>query len=217
MSGSANPLGSISPSQASKEVTANGLFNAVSPAALFGMNPATTAALTWGYFGGAFNVVGTNTILANGTVALTASTTNYVEASDAGAVTKNTTGFSVGAIPLYTVVTGVSTVTSYIDWRNPGGAFSGVSVPHTIVAPGTTGAQTINKTKGRVNVAAAGTSLVVTCDKCVANSMVICNVASNDTTAKSANAVPAAGSFTIYLSAAATAETPVDFLVVNGV
>jgi hypothetical protein len=50
-------------------------------------------------------------------LALTASTTNYVEATRAGVVSKNTTAFTPGSIPLYTIVTGASTVTSYTDWR----------------------------------------------------------------------------------------------------
>ena len=34
-------------------------------------------------------------------LALSASTTNYVEATRAGVVSKNTTGFTAGSIPLY--------------------------------------------------------------------------------------------------------------------
>lgn len=60
---------------------------------------------------------GSGYAIANGSIALSASATNYVEATRAGVVTKNTTGFTPGQIPLYAVVTGASTVTSYTDWR----------------------------------------------------------------------------------------------------
>ena len=91
-----------------------------------------------------------------------------------------------------------------------------ITVPHTITTPGTTGAQTINKAKGRVNFAIGATSLVVTNSLVTANSMIVCNVASNDATATIKNVVPTAGSFTIRLGAGATAETPVDFYVIQG-
>lgn len=117
MADSSTHLDLLSASQAQKEVTANAVFDAASPATLFGRRNSTTTALTWGYYGGKVLIGGTITSIANGTVALTASTTNYVEASNAGAVSKNTTGFTAGSIPLYTVVTGASTITSYTDQR----------------------------------------------------------------------------------------------------
>lgn len=107
----------ISASQAQKEVTANEAFIAVSPAGLFGRRYTTTTGLTWGYYGGVMLVDGVLTSISDGTVALSASTTNYVEATRAGVVSKNTTGFTAGQIPLYTVVTGASTITSYTDQR----------------------------------------------------------------------------------------------------
>jgi hypothetical protein len=85
----------------------------------------------------------------------------------------------------------------------------------TITAAGTTGAQTINKTVGSVNFAAAASSLVVTNSLVTANSVILATVATNDTTMKSVQAVAAAGSFTLYANAAATAETRVNFLVIN--
>ncbi len=90
-----------------------------------------------------------------------------------------------------------------------------VAVSKTITAPATTGAQTINKTAGSVNFAAAATSLVVTNSLVTTNSVVLVTIAANDTTFTSAQVVQAAGSFTIYANAAATAETRVNFLVVN--
>lgn len=85
----------------------------------------------------------------------------------------------------------------------------------TITATGTTGAQTINKTTGRVNFAAAATSLVLTNSLITANSIIHCTVATNDTTMHSCKAVAAAGSATLYPNAAPTAETAVNFTVTN--
>lgn len=117
MASSTTHLDLLSASQAQKEVSANALFDAASAAALFGRRASTTTALTWGYYGGMALIGGTVTSIANGTVALSASTTNYVEVSNTGSVSKNTTGFTAGSTPLYTIVTGASTVTSYTDHR----------------------------------------------------------------------------------------------------
>lgn len=117
MSDSTSNLDLLSASQAQKEITANALYDAVSPAAIFGRRASATTALTWGYYGGDLWVDGALTGIANGTLALSASATNYIEADRAGAVTKNTTGFTAGRTPLYTVVTGAGSVTSYTDHR----------------------------------------------------------------------------------------------------
>lgn len=85
----------------------------------------------------------------------------------------------------------------------------------TVTATGTTGARTINSTTGTVNFAAAATSLVVTNSLVTVNSIIIAAVGTNDATMKSVQAVAAAGSFTLYASAAATAETRVNFHVTN--
>ncbi len=90
-----------------------------------------------------------------------------------------------------------------------------VQLGKTVTAGGTTGAQTINKTVGTVNFAAAATSLVVTNSLVTANSIITATVGTNDTTMKSVAVVAAAGSFTLYANAAATAETRVNFHVFN--
>jgi hypothetical protein len=91
----------------------------------------------------------------------------------------------------------------------------GLTVQKTITAPATTGNQTIDKTSGRVNIAAAGTTITVTNALVTANSIIMASVASNDTTAQIKNIVPTAGSFTINMVAAVTAETPISFFLVN--
>jgi hypothetical protein len=79
----------------------------------------------------------------------------------------------------------------------------------------TVGAVTINKAAGRVNIAASGTSVVVTNSLVTAASHVMAVISTNDATAVLKNVVPAAGSFTITLNAAATAQTSIDFFVVS--
>ena len=117
MADSTSNLDLISVSQSQKEVTANSLFNAGSPASLFGRRDSTTVALTWGYYGGVMLIGGVQTSIPNGTLALTPSATNYVEVSPAGAVSVNTSAFTPGKTPLYSIVCGASTVTSYADKR----------------------------------------------------------------------------------------------------
>lgn len=118
MASSTSNIDKITTSQASKEVTANAYFDAASAAALYAYRESTSSGLTWGYYGGVVRVSGVATVIANGTIALTASASNYIEADSAtGAVSKNTSGFTAGRIPLYTVVAGASTPTSWTDHR----------------------------------------------------------------------------------------------------
>jgi len=95
------------------------------------------------------------------------------------------------------------------------GTAADVQIPKTVTAAGTTGAQTINKQSGTVNFAAAATSLVVTNSFVTTSSIIVATVGTNDTTMKIVNAVAAAGSFTLNANAAATAETRVNFVVLN--
>lgn len=119
MSGSTTLLDVIAQSQSSKEVTANDLFNAASPAMLFARRGSLCSGLNWFYYGGTMLVDGVLTAISNNAaaLALTTSATNYIEATRAGVVSKNTSGFTAGSIPLYTAVCGASSVTSYTDQR----------------------------------------------------------------------------------------------------
>lgn len=118
MADSSTHLDPVTAVSYSKETLVNALLDAASPALTYGRRASTTSGLTWGYYGGKVTLAGVITAVANGTVTLTASTTNYVEAHpDTGAVSKNTTGFTAGYLPLYTIVTGTSSVTSYTDQR----------------------------------------------------------------------------------------------------
>jgi hypothetical protein len=71
--------------------------------------------------------------VAAGTVLLSSSTTNYVEVSPAGVVSKNTVGFTAGSIPLYQVVTGASTITTVTNKKTllstlPSGGWTGANL-----------------------------------------------------------------------------------------
>lgn len=85
----------------------------------------------------------------------------------------------------------------------------------TITAGGTTGAQTIDKPAGRVNFAAAATSLVVTNSLVDTSTLVFATAQTNDATCVVKNVVPASGSFTINMTAGCTAETAVAFHIIK--
>jgi hypothetical protein len=112
-------LNLVTANTAGASVQVNGLLDAASQAMLFARNSASSAALTWGFYGGMINLDGVLTRIANGTIALTASATNFVEATRAGVVSTNTTGFTAGRLPLYQVTTDGSAATNYLDLRIP--------------------------------------------------------------------------------------------------
>lgn len=78
----------------------------------------------------------------------------------------------------------------------------------------TVGAVTINKAAGRVNIAASGTSVVVTNNLVTAASHVMVVMSTVDSTGMVTSVVPAAGSFTIN-TVAVTAQASFDFFVIN--
>lgn len=85
----------------------------------------------------------------------------------------------------------------------------------TVTAAATVGAQTINKAVGTVNFAATASSLVVTNALVSVTSIIFATVRTADATCMFKNVVPGAGSFTINVTAACTAETSVGFMVTN--
>lgn len=119
MADSTTNLDTISSAQSQKEVTANAVDDAESPASFGGRHASASSGLTWGYYGGKYRD-GSNVtqMLANGTLALPSGSTNYIEFDKtSGTVSSNTSAFTSGRTPLYTVTTGASTVTNYIDER----------------------------------------------------------------------------------------------------
>jgi len=121
----------------------------------------------------------------------------------------NNQGFR-GSIP-----SGAGNYNCYMVGTAPNYFAGDMQFDKTVTAAGTTTPQTINKNAGAVNFAAADTSKVVTDSRVTANSIIVATVATNDSTMKSVQAVAAAGSFTLYANAAATAETRVNFLIIN--
>lgn len=118
MADSTTNIDTIATSQADKETTANGFFDAASHAAAFGRRQSTTEALTWGYYGGRIGA----TSVANGTLALTASRTNYIVAHrTTGAVSASTAGTNwynpQTYARLYKVTTSALAISSYEDHR----------------------------------------------------------------------------------------------------
>lgn len=123
-----------SPPQAQAEVIVNESLEAVQHVAVYGYKKATSSGLTWGYYGGEWNGF---TVVA-GTLALTASSTNYIVVARATGVisvsTSNTNwNDTTNYARVYQVVTGASTVTTITDGRQGpsgilvagGGTFTG--------------------------------------------------------------------------------------------
>jgi hypothetical protein len=117
MSDSTTWLDTLSASDSQKEITNNELFDAASPATLFGRHASASSALTWGYYGGRFWNGSAAVLINNGTLSLTNAATNYIEATTAGVVSSNTSGFTAGRIRIAKVVTAGGAVTSYEDHR----------------------------------------------------------------------------------------------------
>lgn len=173
MANSTTNVDTISSSQAQKEVTANAVFDAASQALTYGRRASTTSALTWGYYGGNVTLAdGSMSQIANGTVSLTASATNYVVAlksSGAVSVSTATTNWNNRSDywRLYSIVTGASSVTSYTDSReqaqylggaSPIGYSTGAGGAVTQATSRTTGV-TLNKRCGAITlVSAAGSA-----------------------------------------------------------
>ena len=109
--------------QQAHAVTVNDNFEAVSASALFGVKESLTTGLTFAYYGGIIGGFGAFTVIADGTVALTGSATNYIEATTAGVVSKNTSAFTAGQVPLYTAVTSASAITTLTDYRVQSASF----------------------------------------------------------------------------------------------
>lgn len=133
----------------------------------------------------------------------TANTAGAVIAGDNGGLQFYGDDDIAGTPPLQITKTGIVTLNDDI------------SIAKTITTAGTTGNRTINKMAGTVNIAAAGTSVTVTNSFVTANSLVFCTLRTNDSTAWIKNVVPAAGSFTVNLGAAATGEVSIGFMVIN--
>ena len=151
--------------------------------------------------------------IADGSTSLTSATTcvyigAFTKASADAVTNENVFGYNATGIGSNSVCIGSSAVTKCQIYGD-------MILDKTITAAGTTGAQTINKTIGSVNFAAGATSLVVTNNRVSTTSVIYPTVASNDATMKYVTHVKSNGSFTLYANAAPTAETRVDWIVLN--
>lgn len=111
-------LAQIAAGQAQKEVTANGLFDAASPATAYGRHAEACIGLTWAYYGTRYG----GSTVANGTNVCGVSTTTYMVVNRAtGAVSFSTATTNwddpAAYARAYKIVTGASSVTSYEDHR----------------------------------------------------------------------------------------------------
>lgn len=112
----------LSSSQTYPEVPINENFETLEHQAVYGKRHAATTGLTWAYYGGRWG----GTSIADGTVTLTGSATNYVVVSrSTGAVSVSTAATNWDNVSLYAraykITTGVSSVSSVEDHR--AGAF----------------------------------------------------------------------------------------------
>lgn len=119
MADSTNPLDQIVVGQAQPAVLANEIFDAMSPAAIYGRRGRTCSGLTWGYYGGRYQGLAID----HGTVVLPASQASvYIVAAKAtGVVSQSTSSTnwddSDNYDRLYLATTGSATVTAYEDFR----------------------------------------------------------------------------------------------------
>lgn len=113
----------------------NEIVRTLSPAGLYGIDPATTTGLTLGYYGGVLDGVS----YADGTHLLTASTTRYVVAARATGVVSSSTGTTnwddqTNYLRMGVAVVGASTITTWTDWREAYGATGGAFTGGTLAA-----------------------------------------------------------------------------------
>jgi len=118
MADSTTKLTQLTTAQAGKETTVNELTAALSIASPLSRRQSSSG-LSWDYYGiDRWHINATATTKANTTLTLTASSTRYVAADRALAVTDNATAFPADKLALYKIVTGTATVTSYEDHRD---------------------------------------------------------------------------------------------------
>lgn len=199
MADSTTNIDGIVQGQGAQDVAANAVFDAASPATLYGRRASTCSGLVWGYYGG--NVTksdGTQTTIANGTLALSASSTNYIVAQKSdGAVSASvaTTNWNntVDYWRLYSVVAGTSSVTSYTDEREIGrmtGLGTGLVAPVTKTTSFTLGA---NENEVICNGSASITVTLPAASGWVGRKVRIKTIAAFTVISASSNVVPLAG------------------------
>jgi hypothetical protein len=218
MPGITTTLQSINAS-ASPEVQMNENTYALAPSAFLGKDAPNTTGLVWAFLGGSFWDGSSMQARTSSTVALTGSATNFVEMSNTGSVTRNTSAFTAGQRPMYEIPTTATAVlvNSIVDhrriaWMDSRVRFTGVTLDASNT--GTVGAVTINKALGRVNITVSGTSVVVSNNFVTASSHVFAMMSTADATGRVTSVVPANGFFTLN-TVAVNSQSSFDFVVVN--
>lgn len=118
MADSTTKLQQLTTAQAGKEATVNELMAALSIGSPLARRQSSSG-LNWDYYGiDRWYVSATAVTKTNTTLALTASSTRYVAADRALALTDNATAFPANRLAIYKVVTSASTVSSYEDHRD---------------------------------------------------------------------------------------------------
>lgn len=199
MSDSTTNLDTIVQGSGSQDVQANALYDAASPATLYGRRASATGGLTFGYYGG--NVTksdGTQTTIANGTISLSSGATNYVVAQKSDGVVSVSSGATnwndtANYWRLYSVVAGASTITSYTDEREIGrmtGVGTGLVAPVTKTTAFTLGA---NENEVICNGSASITVTLPAASGFVGRKVRIKTVAAFAVISASSNVAPLAG------------------------
>ena len=199
MADSTTNIDGIVQGQGSQDLAANAVFDAASTATLYGRRASTCSGLVFGYYGG--NVTksdGTQTTVANGTLSLTYSVTNYIVAQKSdGAVSASTATTNWNNTAdywrLYSVVAGASSVTSYTDEREIGrmtGLGTGLVAPVTKTTSFTLGA---NENEVICNGSATITVTLPAASGWVGRKVRIKTIAAFTVVSASSNVVPLAG------------------------
>ena len=221
MADSTTNLDTIVQGSGSQDIQANALYDAASPATLYGRRNYSTSGLTWGYYGG--NVTksdGTQTTIANGSLSLTASSTNYIVAQKSdgaisAAVTTTNWNETANYWRLYSVVTWSSTITSYTDEREIGrmtGVGTGLVAPVTKTTSFTLGA---NENEVICNGSASITATLPAASSWVGRKVRVKTIAAYTVISDASNVVPLAGGSAGTAILAATAGKYAE-LVSNG-
>ncbi len=153
----------------------------------FSTDSATTTGLTWGYTAGSVRFDNAVTAVAAGTVSLTDNATNYIEVDSAGSVSRNTTAFTAGRIPIRQIVTlaGVQTTSTdkrswFQSWDMPlpvakGGSGAATLTDHGILLGSGTGAITPLgvATNGQIPIGSTGADPVLAAPTGTANQITV--------------------------------------------
>jgi len=211
-------LDTVSESQSLKATKVNELMDATSPASMYGRRASACSGNTWGYYGGMVTQAGGATAsIANGTLTLALSATNYIVAQKSDGVVSSsaaTTNWNDTANywRLYSVVCGASTATDWTDYRQIGamtGHGTGLVAPVTKTGNFTLGA---NENDVICNGTASITATLPAASGAIGRKVRVKTVAAYTVISASSNVVPLAGGAAGTAILAATAGKWAEFV-----